>query len=163
MIGVTRWFSLPLICQDWNWIRFSQYLDLFRLSAMYSFHDSHLIWAIPRRFKINVGRRKLWRETNKQTELTNMYHTSFRSNLIIFNPAHVFGFYHKISNASSTFSYTSTTKSTITSTTSYNCTTQVYLSFDTQDFLISLNPPLFIYYTLINHATLPAFWVDHSP
>ena len=106
--------------------------------------ESHLIWAIPRRFKINVGRRKLWRETNKQTELTNMYHTSFRSNLIIFNPAHVFGFYHKISNAASTVSYTSTTKSTITSTTSYNCTTQVYLSFDTQDFLISLNPPLFI-------------------
>ena len=94
---------------------------------------------------------------------TNMYHTSFRSNLIIFNPAHVFGFYHKISNASSTVSYTSTTKSTNTSTTSYNCTTQVYLSFDTQEYLISLNPPLFIYYTLINHAALPAFCVDHSP
>ena len=66
----------------------------------------------------------LWtleKERNNQTELTNMYHTSFQSNLIIFNPDHVFGFYHKISNASSTFSYTSTTKSNITSTTSYNC------------------------------------------
>ena len=123
-----------IVCKDKHRRNFTSHCSLF---CLFSFSFGVVFWCFG-----------LWRETNKQTELTNTYHTSFRSNLIIFNPAHVFGFYHKISNASSTFSYTSTTKSTITSTTSYNCTTQVYLSFDTQDFLISLNPPLFIYYTL---------------
>ena len=58
MICVTRWFSLPLICQDWNWIRFSHYLDSFRLSAMYSHvFPSHIYVFLSWSFKINVGRR----------------------------------------------------------------------------------------------------------
>ena len=59
----------------------------------------------------------LWTETNKYT---NMYHTSFQSNLTIFNPVQFFGFHHKISNALPTFSNISsaTNKFTIISTTS---------------------------------------------
>ena len=56
----------------------------------------------------------LWMETNKHT---NMSHTGFRSNLIIFNAVQFFGFHHKITNASSTFSYTSSATNKSTSTT----------------------------------------------
>ena len=75
--------------------------DKHRHRQNFACHTSlHFFWHFWCRFLV------LWTEPNKHT---NMYHTSFRSNLIIFNPAHVFGFYH---NASSTFLYTTTITST---------------------------------------------------
>ena len=68
--------------------------------------------SLPSLFLGTFGFLVLWMETNKHT---NMSHTGFQSNLIIFNAVQFFGFHHKISTFS--YSLSATTKATITSTT----------------------------------------------